>query len=120
MSKRIDITIPPQEWEMMKYNTIPSSYSKQQKQERLDIIINSRQMIYAEKYDGDLGRFIINKDKVLIQTRTISKKTGNYGELQEKIAYITDFKNKFDQETVFLGEVYLPHRSRDLRGSAAA
>lgn len=111
MSKRIDITIPPQEWEMMKYNTIPSSYSKQQKQERLDIIINSRQMIYAEKYDGDLGRFIINKDKVLIQTRTISKKTGNYGELQEKIAYITDFKNKFDQETVFLGEVYLPHKT---------
>lgn len=111
MSKKIDTTIPPQEWEMMKYSTFPSSYSRQEKREKLDLLINSNSMIFSEKYDGNLCRFIAEDGDILCQTRTISKQTGQYGELQNKIAYIDDFKNKFEQLTVFLGEIYLPGKT---------
>lgn len=111
MGKKIDITIPPQEWEMMKYSTFPSSYSRQEKREKLDLLINSNSMIFSEKYDGNLCRFIAEDGDILCQTRTISKQTGQYGELQNKIAYIDDFKNKFEQLTVFLGEIYLPGKT---------
>lgn len=111
MGKKIDITIPPQKWEMMKYSTFPSSYSRQEKREKLDLLINSNSMIFSEKYDGNLCRFIAEDGDILCQTRTISKQTGQYGELQNKIAYIDDFKNKFEQLTVFLGEIYLPGKT---------
>lgn len=111
MGKKIDTTIPPQEWEMMKYSTFPSSYSRQEKREKLDLLINSNSMIFSEKYDGNLCRFIAEDGDILCQTRTISKQTGQYGELQNKIAYIDDFKNKFEQLTVFLGEIYLPGKT---------
>lgn len=111
MSKKIDTTISPQEWEMMKYSTFPSSYSRQEKREKLDLLINSNSMIFSEKYDGNLCRFIAEDGDILCQTRTISKQTGQYGELQNKIAYIDDFKNKFEQLTVFLGEIYLPGKT---------
>ena len=111
MSKKIDTTIPPQEWEMMKYSAFPSSYSRQEKREKLDLLINSNSMIFSEKYDGNLCRFIAEDGDILCQTRTISKQTGQYGELQNKIAYIDDFKSKFEQLTVFLGEIYLPGKT---------
>ena len=111
MGKKIDTTIPPQEWEMMKYSTFPSSYSRQEKREKLDLLINSNSMIFSEKYDGNLCRFIAEDGDILCQTRTISKQTGQYGELQNKIAYIDDFKNKFERLTVFLGEIYLPGKT---------
>ena len=72
MGKKIDTTIPPQEWEMMKYSTFPSSYSRQEKREKLDLLINSNSMIFSEKYDGNLCRFIAEDGDILCQTRTIS------------------------------------------------
>jgi ATP-dependent DNA ligase len=59
-----------------------------------------------EKRDGEWARAIILKDKVIIQSRSISKVTGTYGDKTELVPHIAEelIKN-YPAGTVLLGEL---------------
>lgn len=108
MSKPIDISVHPSEWEPMKYWSMGAALTREQKNEKLNFLLASNGFIMSEKLDGDLCRIIWDEGAVLAQSRTVSKKTGEYGDLTDKLLFIDDIKNAFSDTTVLLGEVYVP------------
>lgn len=97
------------EMEPMKYWAPSSTMSPETKREHLEQMINSKNYIWSRKYDGNWSRAVITKDKAALQTRGISKKTGTYGEIQNKVFFWNSILNAFNNDTVILGEVYLPN-----------
>lgn len=95
--------------EPMKYWATPATMSAETKRQHLEQMIASHSYIWSRKYDGNWSRAVITKDAAALQTRGISKKTGTYGEIQNKVffwdAVLAAFQNG---NTVILGEVYLP------------
>lgn len=57
------------------------------------------------KKDGEWSRMIWDGKEVLIQSRTISKKTGKYAEKQESLPHLVDEFKKLPVNTVILGEI---------------
>lgn len=106
MSKKIDISKVPMLWEPMKYNVLTRGSSKRT---MLDVIINSKSYLYSEKKDGNYGRFIHYAGQNYLQSRAISKKTGDYGDLAEKVLFMDDLKRTFSDTTVIIGEIYYPN-----------
>lgn len=95
--------------EPMKYWAPPSSMDANTKRQHLEQMINTHQYIWSQKYDGNWSRAIITPERAALQTRGISKKTGTYGEIQNKIFFWNDIINAFKKgNTVILGEIYLP------------
>lgn len=117
MSKPIDVSIHPSQWEPMKYWSLGASLSREQKTEKINWAIENGSYAAAEKYDGDLCRIIWDEGEVLAQSRTLSKKTGEYGDLTGKLLFIENIKNAFSDTTVLLGEVYLPGGTAKEAGS---
>lgn len=67
--------------------------------------------IAMEKRDGEWSRAIIMEDKVLLQSRSISKVTGDYGDKTEQVPHlIEEMKASFPAGTVLLGEVAFSDR----------
>ena len=65
--------------------------------------------LWAEKFDGNFARGVITSERSALQTRGISRVTGTYSELQEKIYFWDNVINAFKKgDTVILGELYLP------------
>ena len=95
--------------EPMKYFAPPASMSKEAKRARIEQMITSGNYLFGEKIDGNWSRAIITPARSALQTRGISKKTGTYGEIQDKVLFWNDVKNAFEDTTVILGEVYLPN-----------
>jgi ATP-dependent DNA ligase len=58
------------------------------------------------KYDGYWSRIIIGEDKIVIQTRGISKVTNDYGRYEEKVPHIVkELLHAYPAGTVLLGEM---------------
>ena len=96
------------EMEPMKYWAPASTMSPETKKNHLEQMIASDNYIWSRKYDGNWSRAVITPDRNALQTRGISKKTGTYGEIQNKVFFWKDVINAFNNDTVILGEVYLP------------
>lgn len=96
-------------WELepMKYQSFPSSYSSIQRKERTDMLLNTGNYIYSLKTDGNWARMIWQDGEMIIQTRGISKKTGRYGEIHEKVFFADAMREAFRDTTVLIGEVYM-------------
>lgn len=95
--------------EPMRYWAPTSSMKKEDFKKKIKQMEQSGDYLYSQKYDGNYSRAIINPDdRSVLQTRGISKKTGTYGEIQDKVFWWTDVENAFSGLTVLLGEVYLP------------
>ena len=94
--------------EPMKYWSPSSSMSTETKRQHLEQMINSNQYIWSQKYDGNWSRAVITPTKAALQTRGISKKTGTYGEIQNKVFFWEEAIRGFYEDTVILGEIYLP------------
>lgn len=94
--------------EPMRYWAPISSMSPETKRQHLEQMINSGEYIWSQKYDGNWSRAIITPNHSALQTRGISKKTGTYGEIQNKVFFWEDIAQAFENDTVILGEVYLP------------
>ena len=94
--------------EPMKYWAPASSMSAETKRQHLEQMITSGQYVWSEKFDGNWSRAIITKERVALQTRGISKKTGTYGEIQNKVFFWENVINAFSDTTIILGEVFLP------------
>lgn len=93
--------------EPMKYWSMPSSMSKEEKQFKLEQMIDSGDYIYGLKTDGNWSRAIITLNRNALQTRGISKVTGTYGEIQDKVLFWNDIIKAFPRgDTVILGEIY--------------
>lgn len=114
MGKKIDTTISPTEWVPMKYWSMGSTMTPEQKRDKLDFLIQSRTFLYGEKKDGDLGRVVVEDGYGILQSRTISKKTGTYSDLTDKVLFMDSITRAFEDTTVLLGEIYLP-----VKGSTA-
>ena len=65
--------------EPMKYWAMGSTTTPAQQQQKLEAIIASGEYIFSEKTDGNLIRMIATPERFALQTRGISKKTGEYG-----------------------------------------
>ena len=95
------------ELEPMKYFSMPKTLSTKQRQEKLDLLLNSQQYIFSLKTDGNWARTIWQDGELIIQSRGISKKTGTYGELQDKVLFSDAIREAFHDTTLLLGEIYL-------------
>jgi len=94
--------------EPMRYWAPTSSMSPETKRQHLEQMANSGEYIWSQKYDGNWSRAVITPNHSALQTRGISKKTGTYGEIQNKVFFWEDIVQAFENDTVILGEVYLP------------
>jgi ATP-dependent DNA ligase len=95
------------EMEPMKYWAMSSSMTKETRQSHLEKMITSGEYIYSRKYDGNWSRAVITPERQALQTRGISKVTGTYGEIQDKVFFWDALCSAFTKDTVILGEVYL-------------
>ena len=95
--------------EPMRYWAPTSSMSPEVKRQHLEQMAASGQYIWSRKYDGNWSRAIITHDQAALQTRGISKKTGTYGEIQNKVFFWDSVISAFHNDTVILGEIYLPN-----------
>jgi ATP-dependent DNA ligase len=67
---------------------------------------NKDEYVAMEKRDGEWARAIIFHDKVVIQSRSISKITGTYGDKTELVPHIAkELLENFPAGTVLLGEL---------------
>lgn len=95
--------------EPMKYWATSSTMSPATKRQHLEQLILSGQYIWSQKFDGNWSRAVITPDRAALQTRGISKKTGTYGEVQDKVFFWDNVVAAFNKgNTVILGEIYLP------------
>lgn len=94
--------------EPMKYWAAPPSMNPEMKRLKLESMIESQDYLFGLKTDGNWSRAIITPERCVLQTRGISKTTGTYGEIQDKVLFWNDICKAFSDTTVILGEVYLP------------
>lgn len=96
------------EMEPERYFSWPSSYDKSRREEKLNQMIACRNYMWSLKTDGNYSRFVLQNGEAKLQTRGISKKTGTYGEIQDKVFFFEDILKAFSGNTVLLGEIYMP------------
>lgn len=95
--------------EPMKYWSPPSSMPAEVKKQHIEQMINSGEYICAQKIDGNWSRAVLTSEYRVLQTRGISKVTGTYGQIQDKVYFWDAINRAFTNgETVILGEVFLP------------
>lgn len=93
--------------EPMKYQSLSSMMPKEERQNRINMLINTNNYIYSLKTDGNYGRMIWEDGEVVLQSRGISKKTGEYGCLEGKVLFSESFQDAFYDTTMLIGEIYL-------------
>ena len=95
------------ESEPMKYYAPPATMDKETRKTRLEMMAESGDYLYGEKYDGNWSRAVITPERNVLQTRGISVKTKTYGEVQDKVLFWNNVVEAFpDTTTVILGEIY--------------
>jgi len=95
----------------MKYWSLPAKASEGQK-EKLKKAVRSDNYYAVLKKDGAWYRFIKGDGELLLQSRTISKKTDKYVEKQDNVPHImADLNNLMPDNTVVIGEIYLPNNT---------
>jgi len=94
--------------EPMKYWSMPTTMTPESRRFKLEQLAESGDYLFGIKTDGNWSRAIISPTQSLLQTRGISKTTGTYGEIQDKVLFWSDVMKPFSKTTVILGETYLP------------
>lgn len=95
--------------EIMKYWAPTSSMSAEVRRQHLEQMAASGNYLWSEKFDGNFSRAVITTERAVLQTRGISKITGTYSELQEKVFFWDSVVKAFNRgTTVILGELYMP------------
>ena len=93
--------------EPMRYYDNPEPKTPSAIQKRQDMIDNKdKKYIASEKHDGDWGMFIhYSKGNNLIRSRSISKVTGKYGDLTEKLPHLAAEMDNWPDNSVILAEI---------------
>lgn len=103
-----------QDW----YESSPAKYWQPDKARHIEQDILTDPVKYSEylgtyKMDGNWSRWIIDKDNnIRVQSRTVSKKTGEYGDLTEKVPHLVQVLKALPPETVILGEICYPELNK--------
>ena len=86
-------------------------------QKAQDMINNKDDAFIAmEKLDGEWARVIIMEDEVLIQSRSVSRVTGTYGDKTAHVPHIVEeLLEHFPAGTVLIGELAFKDRSKTSR-----
>lgn len=91
--------------EPMKYWSLPSKSSDNQKK-KLAQLVRGQDYLALLKKDGAWYRFIKGEEgELLLQSRTISQKTGKYVEKQDNVPHIIEELNQLPENTVLIGEI---------------
>ena len=95
------------ELEAEKYWSMPSTYSKEKKEAEINKMILSGNYYYQLKTDGNYSAFIcdFDGDKRII-SRGISKVTGEYGRIEDRLFFFNAVANAFNKPTRIMGEVW--------------
>ena len=94
---------------VQKYWAPTSAMSAETRRQHLEQMAASGEYLWSQKYDGNFARAVITAERAALQSRGISKVTGTYSELQEKVFFWDDVVKAFKSgNTVILGELYLP------------
>ena len=90
-----------------KYWSFPSSYSKEKRDFELNTMIQSEQYYWQLKTDGNYSAFIcdFDGDKRVI-SRGLSKVTGEYGRLEDKLFFYDAVAAAFNKPTRIMGEIW--------------
>lgn len=96
------------ELEPEKFWSFPSSYTKEKRNNEITNMILSGNYYCQTKIDGNYSAFIcdFDGDKRLI-SRGISKVTGEFGRLEDKVFFFDDVAAAFDKPTRIMGEIWL-------------
>ena len=84
----------------MKYWAPASNMDTATKRQHLEQMVASDAYIWSQKYDGNWSRAIITKERAALQTRGISKKTGTYGEIQNKVFFWNDVNLRYSRKII--------------------
>lgn len=90
----------------MSYWAFPGGSSANQKKRLADAF--KKNYILTLKRDGALYRAIIEEDGMLLQSRTISRTTGEFVEKQDRVPAIMEALKVFPKGTVLMGEICFP------------
>ncbi len=94
--------LPPE-----RYWSFPSSYTKEKRELELTHMINSGNYYLQLKTDGNYCAFICDFDgDQRIISRGLSKTTGEYGRLEDKLFFFSDMTKVFTKPTRIMGEIY--------------
>lgn len=89
----------------MRYWSLPSSASDNQKK-RLQKAINGKDYFLTKKRDGAMYRFCYDGQNALFQSRTISRKTGEFVEKQDNVPQLMEhLTSVVPPNTILLGEI---------------
>ena len=93
---------------VMKYNELKPSESDNQKK-KFQKMLREGKYIASLKRDGAFYRFIKEENgNKLLQGRTISRKTGEHTEKQDRVPHIIEALDVLPAETVLIGEICYP------------
>lgn len=98
------------EMKPMKYWSLPTNASENQKT-KLQKAIRGTDYYALLKRDGAWYRFIKDGDELLLQSRTVSKKTGTFVEKQDRVPHIMEELNQLPDQTVVIGEIMYPDKN---------
>ena len=94
--------------EPMKYWSLAAGASDAQKK-KLEKAIRGNEYYATLKRDGAWYKFIKDDNEFLLQSRTLSKKTGRYVEKQDNVPHIIEELNVIlPDQTVVIGEIFSP------------
>lgn len=96
--------------EREKYWAPPVSYDRKKIKELSQSLIESGKYICSEKKDGNWAAYIQQNGEIQIQTRGISKVTGTYTDIKDKVPHITKAMRALmgDKDCFIIGELYYP------------
>lgn len=95
------------ELEPMRYWSMPTGLSEIERQEKLNVLLDSGNYIYSLKTDGNLIRAVITPERFALQTRGRGRNTKEFGEIQEKVFWADSIQEAFEGTTVLIGEAYI-------------
>lgn len=95
------------EMQVMRYYDNPEPKTETLKKKRQDMIDNkNNEYVATEKHDGDFGLFAhFSKGNNLIRSRSISVKTGQYGDLTAKLPHLAAEMDEWPDNSVVLAEI---------------
>lgn len=98
------------ELEPERYWSFPTSYDKKKRENEINSMILNGNHSFQLKTDGNYSAFIcdFDGDKRLI-SRGVSKVTGEYGRLEDKVFFFDAIVSVFNKPTRLMGEIYLDH-----------
>lgn len=90
-------------WAAAEYSSLSQNLKS-----RYDQALDTPKYILTKKRDGSMYRALITDEDIIFQSRTVSKKTGDYVEKQENVPQIVNELKQFPKNTIFVGEICFP------------